>query len=237
MATKAVVLLSGGLDSATVLGIYKDAGWSVYALSVLYGQRHGVELGAARRVAKEMGVVEHVVANLADLGGVFKDSAITTPGIEPRKDAKMDEIGKGIPETFVPGRNLLLLSVGVAYAARVGAAYLGVGANAVDYSGYPDCRPEFFYAFNTAARRALGDSCNVETCAPLLHLSKAQIVRRGLELGVPYEMTHTCYDSNALTCAACGECDACLLRLAGFKANGVADPIRYEDSIRDKQDG
>ena len=216
---KAVVLLSGGLDSATVLAIAKSEGRECLALSITYGQRHEVELEAARRVAAAIGVSEHVVHNL-DLR-VFGASALTAD-IDVPKDA----VGAaGIPVTYVPARNTIFLSLALGFAEARGAAEIWLGVNEVDSSGYPDCRPEFIDAFQEVIYR--GTRSGVEhreprLVAPLLHLTKAQIIKRGLELGVDYGLTHSCYDP--IAGHACGHCDSCLLRRKGFEEAGVADP-------------
>jgi len=223
---KAVVLLSGGLDSATVLAIARSEGWEAYALSFRYGQRHAVELEAAARVAKAIGAVEHRVAtvDLAWIGG----SALTAP-IEVPKDRDVKTMAAEIPVTYVPARNALFLCHALAWAEVLGASDLFAGMNALDYSGYPDCRPEFLTAFEEMANKgtkagALGKSWKVH--APLLAMSKAEIIRKGTALGVDYALTHSCYDPRGEL--ACGRCDSCLLRKKGFAEAGVADPTRYQ---------
>ena len=218
----AVVLLSGGLDSATVLAMARAGGWRCHALSVDYGQRHRAELAAAAAVARSLGAVEHRVARV-DLG-VFGGSALTDPSIDvPRAPTP------GIPVTYVPARNTVFLALALAHAEVVEADAIFTGANAVDYSGYPDCRPEFLAAFeklaNLATRRAVeGAPITIE--APIVAMSKAEIVRRGRELGVDFAMTVSCYDADAQG-RACGECDACRLRRGGFLEAGLPDPTRY----------
>jgi 7-cyano-7-deazaguanine synthase len=225
VAKRAVVLVSGGLDSATVLAMARADGWLCHALSVDYGQRHRAELGAAARVALALGAVEHRVARV-DLG-VFGGSALTDPAIAvPRAPSA------GIPVTYVPARNTIFLALALAHAEVVAADAIFTGVNAVDYSGYPDCRPEFMAAFerlaNLATKRAVeGSPIAIE--APIVRLSKAQIVRRGHELGVDYALTVSCYDADAAG-RACGECDACRLRREGFAAAGLPDPTRYRAS-------
>lgn len=222
---KAVVLLSGGLDSATVLAIARSQGRSCLALSIVYGQRHGVELEAARRVAAAIGVDEHVVYPL-DLR-VFGASALTAD-IDVPKDAAG---GPGIPITYVPARNTIFLSLALGYAEAREASEIWIGVNALDYSGYPDCRPEFIAAFQEVIFK--GTRSGVEhreprIVAPLLPLTKADIVRRGVELGVDYSLTHSCYDP-APDGRACGHCDSCILRRRGFEEAGVADPTTYTE--------
>ena len=219
---RAVVLLSGGLDSATVLAIASSEGWRCHALSVDYGQRHRAELDAAARVAKALGAHEHRIARV-DLG-VFGGSALTDPAIAvPRAPSE------GIPITYVPARNTVFLALALAHAEVVEAAAIFTGANAVDYSGYPDCRPEFLAAFerlaNLATKRAVeGHPIAIE--APIVDMTKAEIVRRGVALGVDYAVTVSCYEADAQG-AACGACDACRFRREGFAAAGMPDPTRY----------
>ena len=219
---RAVVLLSGGLDSATVLAIASSEGWRCHALSVDYGQRHRAELDAAARVAKALGAHEHRIARV-DLG-VFGGSALTDPAIAvPRAPSE------GIPITYVPARNTVFLALALAHAEVVEADAIFTGANAVDYSGYPDCRPEFLAAFerlaNVATKRAVeGHPIAIE--APIVDMTKAEIVRRGAALGVDYALTVSCYEADAQG-AACGACDACRFRREGFAAAGMPDPTRY----------
>jgi 7-cyano-7-deazaguanine synthase len=219
---KAVVLLSGGLDSATALAIANADGFQCHALSLDYGQRHRAELAAARRVADAIGVVEHKVLPLSldAIGG----SALTDPSI-----AVPEYGGEGIPVTYVPARNTVFLALALGWAEVIGATDLFVGVNAVDYSGYPDCRPEFIRAFEQLANLATkagveGESFRVH--APLIELSKAEIIRRGTALGVDYGMTVSCYQADEAG-TACGVCDSCRLRAEGFAAAGVTDPTRY----------
>lgn len=220
---RAVILLSGGLDSATVLAMAKAQGRACHALSITYGQRHSVELEAARRVAEAVGVEEHDVHAL-DLR-VFGASALTSDIAVPK-----DSVGApGIPVTYVPARNTIFLSLAVGFAEARDAAEIWIGVNALDYSGYPDCRPEFIDAFQQVILK--GTRSGIERgeprlVAPLLHLTKAEIIRRGIELGVDYGITHSCYDPDA-SGAACGHCDSCLLRRKGFEEAGVPDPTRY----------
>ena len=231
-APRAVCLLSGGMDSAVALAEARAAGFRVWALSFRYGQRHDVELAAAARVAESLGAVEHriVTIDLAALGG----SALTG-GDDVPKDRPPEEIGAGVPSTYVPARNTLFLSVALGWAESLGACDLFLGVNAVDYSGYPDCRPAFLRAFEelaavaTAAGAEEGRRFRVH--APLLELSKADIVRRAQELDVDLSLTTTCYDPGLEDgeAIACGRCDACRLRLAGFAGAGATDPIRYAE--------
>jgi 7-cyano-7-deazaguanine synthase len=219
---RAVVLLSGGLDSATVLAIARAEGYECHALSVAYGQRHAAELAAAARVAASLGAVEHRSMQV-DLGGIG-GSALTDAGI-----AVPVEPTAGIPVTYVPARNTILLSLALGWAEVLEASDIFIGVNAVDYSGYPDCRPEFVAAFGELARlatRAGVEGRPVRIRTPLLHLSKAQIIRAGIALGVDYALTVSCYQADDAG-AACGRCDACRLRRAGFEAAGVADPTPY----------
>ncbi len=224
---KAVLLLSGGLDSATVAAIARAAGYELYALSFDYGQRHRFELEAARRVGQALGVEQHVVLSidLAQFGGSALTARIDVP-----KDRSAADMDRGIPVTYVPARNTVFLSLALAYAETLGAADLFLGVNAIDYSGYPDCRPEYIAAFEGLANLATkaGVEGTLQFCVhtPLIELSKAQIIRRGLELGVDYGLTHSCYDP-AADGAACGHCDSCQLRLRGFAEAGQRDPARY----------
>lgn len=221
---RAVVLLSGGLDSATCLAIARDMGLETYALSVAYGQRHAAELAASRRVAHALGACEHRVASVSL--GEFGGSALTDPAIAVPEDAAPG----GIPVTYVPARNTVMLSMALAWAEVLGARHIFVGVNAVDYSGYPDCRPAFIQAFETMAN--LATKAGVEghpttIHAPLIDLSKADIIRRGVALGVDYGLTVSCYQADD-DGRACGRCDACRLRREGFAAAGIADPTRYQ---------
>jgi 7-cyano-7-deazaguanine synthase len=224
---KAVVLLSGGIDSTTTAAIAQQEGFDVHALSVRYGQRHAVELEAARRVAQRLGIRHHVVIDL-DLRA-FGGSALTADLPVP-KDTPMSEIGSGIPATYVPARNTIFLSLALAWAETLGARDIFLGANALDYSGYPDCRPEYLAAYARMAdlaTRAGVEGAQLTIHTPLLRLTKAEIVARGLALGLDYGITSTCYDP-APDGAACGRCEACLLRLKGFEEAGVPDPARYQ---------
>jgi 7-cyano-7-deazaguanine synthase len=224
----AVVLLSGGLDSATTAAIAKHDGYELYALSVDYGQRHRFELEAARRVAESLDVKRHVTAKvgLDQFGG----SALTDQ-IDVPMDRKDDEISHGIPITYVPARNTVFLALALGYAEVVGAAHLFLGVNAIDYSGYPDCRPEFIAEFeklaNLATKAGVEGTLEFRIHTPLIRMTKAEIIGRGIELGVDYSLTHSCYAPNEQG-IACGHCDACHLRLKGFAEAGVKDPIEYQ---------
>ncbi len=228
MTKSAVVLLSGGLDSTTTLALAKADGFDVYALSFRYGQRHEGELAAARQVAERAGVKEHVIADI-DLR-LFGGSALTAD-IDVPKARSTQEMGAGIPVTYVPARNTIFLSFGLAWAEVLGASDIFIGVNALDYSGYPDCRPEYIAAFeqlaNLATKAGVEGRQHLTIHAPLMQLSKAEIIARGMELGVDYSLTTSCYDPSA-DGVACGMCDACQLRLRGFEANGRVDPIRYQ---------
>lgn len=220
---RAVVLLSGGLDSATVLAIARNEGRECHAISFLYGQRHEIELAAARRVAKTIGAVEHVFYPL-DLR-VFGASALTAD-IDVPKDVAG---APGIPVTYVPARNTIFLSLALGFAEAREAQEIWIGVNAVDYSGYPDCRPDFIDAFQQVILR--GTRSGVEKgepqiVAPLIQMTKADIIRRGTSLGVDYSLTHSCYDPDA-SGRACGHCDSCIIRRKGFEEAGVKDPTKY----------
>jgi 7-cyano-7-deazaguanine synthase len=222
----AVILLSGGLDSATTLTIAREQGYDCYALSLDYGQRHNAELAAARRIAASAGVREHKVIHLGldAVGG----SALTDAGI-----AVPDHPGEGIPVTYVPARNTIFLSLALGWAEVLGAWDLFIGVNAVDYSGYPDCRPEFIAAFEKLAQLATKggvEGGEFYIHAPLIRLSKAQIIREGIRLGVDYALTVSCYSADE-DGRACGICDACRLRAAGFREAGVTDPTRYRPTL------
>ncbi len=224
---KAVVLLSGGLDSATCLAVARSEGFACHTLAFAYGQRHDVEVEAARRVVEALGSLEHKVIRL-DLRA-FGGSALTDD-IDVPRPGSTEEIGRDIPVTYVPARNTIFLSFGLAWAEVLGARDIYIGANALDYSGYPDCRPEFLEAFERVAN--LGTRAGVEgdrfrIHAPLLRLTKAEIIRLGTRLGVDYGLTHSCYDPDPRG-LACGRCDSCLLRRKGFAEAGVPDPTRYQ---------
>jgi 7-cyano-7-deazaguanine synthase len=221
-AGKAVVLLSGGLDSATTLAIARDAGYECHALSVRYGQRHTAELDAAVRLAESLGAASHRSMSV-DFGGIG-GSALTDPALDVPETPQ-----EGIPVTYVPARNTVFLSLALGLAEVIAADGIWIGVNAVDYSGYPDCRPEFVMAFqelaNVATKAAVeGKGVRIQT--PLIELSKAEIIRRGMKLGVDYSLTVSCYQAGD-DGRACGVCDACRLRRKGFEDAGVADPTRY----------
>lgn len=225
----AVVLLSGGLDSATTLAIAKSEDFEPYALSFSYGQRHAIELQAAARVAASIGVVAHRIVNF-DLRA-FGGSALTADIAVPKgRDAA--QMAHGIPITYVPARNTIFLSFALAWAEVLGSSDIFIGVNALDYSGYPDCRPEFIAAFanmaNLATKAGVEGRQSLRIHTPLIALTKAQIIARGLALGVDYGLTSSCYDPSP-TGAPCGQCDSCLLRRKGFRENGIQDPLRYRD--------
>lgn len=224
---KAVVLLSGGLDSATVLAIARAQGFETYALTFRYGQRHEVEVEAARRVAASLGAARHVVLDI-DLT-TFGGSALTDD-IPVPKGRDMEEMTRAIPVTYVPARNSIFLSFALAWAEVLGTSDIFAGMNAIDYSGYPDCRPEYIAAFermaNLATKAGVEGTSRFAVHTPLIELPKAAIIRRGLELGVDYAQTVSCYDPSPQG-EACGDCDACLLRRAGFAEAGAEDPARY----------
>lgn len=226
-AKKAVVLLSGGLDSATVLAIARNQGYECYALSFSYGQRHVIELQAAARVAEHLGAAAHRVANI-DLRA-FGGSALTSD-IEVPKGRTMDQMAHDIPITYVPARNTIFLSFALAWAEVLGSCDLFIGVNALDYSGYPDCRWEFIDAYekmaNLATRAGVEGSSPLKIHTPLISLSKSQIIARGLELGVDYALTSSCYDPSP-TGVPCSQCDSCMLRRKGFRDNGMEDPLPY----------
>jgi 7-cyano-7-deazaguanine synthase len=223
---RAVVLLSGGIDSTTTLAIAIAGGYEAYALSFDYGQRHQIETKAARRVANSLGAREHRVAKI-DLR-VFGDSALTDQ-IDVPKTRSGEEIAHGIPVTYVPARNTIFLSYALAWAEVIPASDIFLGVNAIDYSGYPDCRPEFIEAFEnlaSLATKAGVEGRRFQIHTPLIRLSKAEIIRKAVELGVDLSLTHSCYDPSPGG-LACGECDSCLLRLKGFREAGIKDPIGY----------
>ncbi len=222
----AVVLLSGGLDSATVLAIAKVAGYQVHAISFRYGQRHTFELSRAKQLAEAQQASSHVIVdiNLAQFGG----SALTSSDIAVPKHDNVDQIGSTIPVTYVPARNTVFLSLALAFAETLGARDIFIGVNALDYSGYPDCRPDYIAAFEKMANLATKagvEGGHIRIHTPLIALTKAQIIARGLELGVDYSMTSSCYDPDPTTGNPCQRCDACLLRLRGFEQNGITDPV------------
>ena len=226
---KAVILLSGGLDSATCLAIAIDSGFSTYALSFRYGQRHEFELDSAKAVSKSMGVEEHVILDI-DLRA-FGGSALTDD-IEVPKDRDEANIANEIPVTYVPARNTIFLSFGLAYAETLGANDIFIGVNALDYSGYPDCRPQYIASFqhmaNLATKAGLEGDSPINICTPLIDLTKSDIIKTGLNLNVDYGLTHSCYDPDQ-NGYSCGHCDACNLRIRGFEKIGLSDPLKYSD--------
>jgi 7-cyano-7-deazaguanine synthase len=223
---KAVLLLSGGLDSTTLLAVARRDGFDVHAMTFRYGQRHASEIEAARRVAARFGVQDHVIADI-DLR-TFGGSALTSDSIDVPRDRDVGQ--RGVPVTYVPARNTIFLAFALAWAEVLGAADIFIGVNALDYSGYPDCRPEYIEAFermaNLATRAATEGSLLLRIRAPLINLTKAQIIQLGTSLGVDYAVTQSCYDPDA-SGAACGHCDACQLRLKGFAEAEMPDPARY----------
>ena len=226
---RAVMLLSGGLDSTTALAIARAENFECYALSFDYGQRHKIELTAAARIAKALGAREHRIARIAS--DIFAGSALTDTIDVPKSRAET-EIASGIPITYVPARNIIFLSYALAWAETLGATSIFIGVNAVDYSGYPDCRPEFIAEFEKLAN--LGTKVGIEGArfrihAPLIHMSKVDIIRKAAELGVDLSLTHSCYDPLP-DGGACGQCDSCQLRRRGFREAEVIDPIRYAAS-------
>lgn len=224
---KAVVLLSGGLDSTTTLAVAQSQGFEVYALSFRYGQRHKIELESAERIAQHFQVAKHMIMDidLRLLGG----SALTD-SIEVPKNREADEMSEAIPVTYVPARNTIFLSFALAWAEILGSEDIFIGVNALDYSGYPDCRPEYIAAFelmaNLATKAGVEGRQKLKIHTPLIQMTKAQIIKKGLELGADYSLTHSCYDPSE-TDEACGECDSCLLRLKGFREAGALDPVKY----------
>ncbi|MGC9194951.1 MAG: 7-cyano-7-deazaguanine synthase QueC [Syntrophobacteraceae bacterium] len=224
---RAVVLVSGGLDSTTCLAIAGREGFDLFALSFRYGQRHGVEIEAAKKVAKVFGVKEHLVLDvpLGQIGGSALTAAIEVP-----KDVSVEQMKAQIPVTYVPARNTVFLSLALAWGETLGAADIFLGVNAMDYSGYPDCRPEYIQSFEKMANLALKECVEgrirIRIHAPLIHMSKAQIIKTGVALGVDYSMTHSCYDPD-LDGRACGRCDSCILRKRGFAEACLPDPTQY----------
>jgi 7-cyano-7-deazaguanine synthase len=226
---KAVVLVSGGLDSATTLAMAAREGYACYALTCLYGQRHRVEIEAAKNVAASLGAVEHkrLRLELDVLGG----SALTDADLQVPKSASVDDVGLGIPITYVPARNTIFLSLALAWAEVLGSFDIFIGVNALDYSGYPDCREGFIQAFeataNLATAAAVEGKGRFRIHTPIIHKTKAQVIRQGIDLGVDYSLTHSCYDPDREG-RSCGRCDACLLRLKGFAEAGLRDSIQYQ---------
>jgi 7-cyano-7-deazaguanine synthase len=227
MGKKAVILLSGGIDSATTLALAKDQGYEVYALSINYGQKHRIELCKAQAIAEFFKVKQHMIFNV-DLGR-FGASALTTTQEVP-KGHSPGEIGRQIPATYVPARNTVFLSLALAWAEALGAEDIFMGANAMDYSGYPDCRPEYIRAFeniaNLATKAAVEGNTRYRIHTPLMELTKGEIIRQGLSLGVDYSLTHSCYDPSPEG-MPCGGCDSCVLRRKGFSEIGAHDPLEY----------
>lgn len=231
---KAIVLSSGGLDSTTVMAIAKNKGFEVYSLSFFYGQRHAEELDAAKRVAAFIGAAKHLLLNidLTTIGGSALTDQISVP-----KDRNEHEMTEEIPVTYVPARNTIFLSLALAWAEVLQSSDIFIGVNAVDYSGYPDCRPEYIEAFermsNLATKAGLEGRISIKIRTPLMHMTKSQIIRKGLELGVDYSITHSCYDPfpGGL---ACGRCDSCVLRKKGFEEAMVKDPLPYKTESKRK---
>jgi len=226
---KAVILLSGGLDSATCLAISKQNGFEPYALSFRYGQRHEFEIDSAGSIAKSLGAKEHVISNI-DLRA-FGGSALTDD-IDVPKDRDEALFSEDIPITYVPARNTIFLSFSLAYAEVLNASDIFIGVNALDYSGYPDCRPEYISSFqnmaNLATKSGIEGQSHIQIHTPLINLTKAEIIRLGIEMGVDYSLTHSCYDPKE-DGTACSHCDACKLRLKGFEEAGLTDPLTYSD--------
>ena len=226
-SNNAVVLSSGGLDSTTTMAMARDQGYTLFCLSFDYGQRHRFELQAARKVANHLGAAKHLIfpLNLSVFGGSALTADIPVP-----KARDSHAMARGIPVTYVPARNTIFLSIAMAWAEVIAAGHIFIGVNALDYSGYPDCRQEFIAAFETmanlATKAAVEGSLGVKIHAPLIHMTKAQIIRTGIDLGVDYSLTHSCYDPSPQG-QACGQCDSCFLRRKGFLDAGVADPTDY----------
>lgn len=227
---KAIVLLSGGLDSTTIMRIAQDKGYEIYPLTFDYGQKHSVEIEAAKTICRKYGILNHTIAKFDPIGG----SALTDNKLHLKKDGivpQYDSAKENIPLSYVPARNTIFLSYALGYAEVVGASKIFIGINAVDYSGYPDCRPEYLQKFNELAKiataKGVKDELIIEVEAPLLHMTKAKIIAEGIRLGVEYGDTISCYDPNKYG-AACGQCDACILRLNGFRANDMRDSAQYQ---------
>lgn len=224
---KAVILLSGGVDSTTTMAIAKSEGCELYAMSINYGQRHRLELENAKKVASYFNAKEHMIADV-DLRGIG-GSALTS-GLSVPKDRSVEDMGHGIPVTYVPARNTIFLSMALSWAEVIGADAIFLGVNVLDYSGYPDCRPEYIKAFenmaNLATRAGVEGINRISIKTPLINMTKAEIIKKGIELGVDFSITHSCYDPSAEG-IACGRCDSCLLRKKGFIEAGVTDPIKY----------
>lgn len=224
---KAVVLLSGGIDSTTAMAIARHEGFEIYSLSFSYGQRHAFELTAAQKVANAIGVAEHLVINvdIEKIGG-----SSLTDDIDVPKDRDEISMSREIPVTYVPARNTIFLSYALAWAEVLESSDIFIGVNAIDYSGYPDCRPEYTEAFermaNLATKAGVEGITKIRIRTPLIHLTKAQIIKKGVELGIDYSLTHSCYDPSSQG-LACGRCDSCFLRKKGFKEAGIPDPTKY----------
>lgn len=222
---RCVALLSGGIDSSTTLAIARSLGYEIFALSFYYGQRHAIEIEGARRIARSLGIKNHAVIdiNLGQIGG----SALTS-GIDVPKGRKISDISKYIPITYVPARNTIFLSFALALAEVVGADTIFIGANALDYSGYPDCRPEYLAAFesmaNLATKAGVSGKTRFKIAAPLINMTKGEIIRKGMELGIDFSLTHSCYDPDPQG-MACMRCDSCILRKKGFDEAGIPDPV------------
>lgn len=227
-SNKAIVLTSGGLDSTTVMAIAKDQGFDIYALSFDYGQRHHVELEAAKTIAQALGAKQHLIVNtdLGQIGGSALTGDITVP-----KDRAVDEDSDEIPTTYVPARNTIFLAYALAWSEVLDTPHIFIGVNAIDYSGYPDCRPEYIQAFehmaNLATKAGVEGHYQLKIHTPLSQMTKADIIKKGNQLGIDYGLTHSCYDPDE-DGLACGHCDSCLLRKKGFADSGVADPTRYK---------
>ena len=225
---KTVLLLSGGIDSTTSLAIAQSQGFEVYALSFRYGQRHKVEMDAAERIARTFRVAKHIIVDI-DLR-LFGHSALTA-NIEVPKNRTFEEMNRRIPVTYVPARNTIFLSFALAWAEVLGSEDIFIGVNALDYSGYPDCRLEYISAYermaNLATKAGVEGRQRLKIHTPLIQMTKAQIIKKGLELGVDYRLTHSCYDPSEAG-EACGQCDSCLIRLKGFREAGLPDPIKYQ---------
>jgi 7-cyano-7-deazaguanine synthase len=229
MGKKAVCLLSGGIDSCVSAHIAKNKGYEIFALSFNYNQRHYKELNSAKKIAKSLGAKDHIIFDL-ELDK-FGKSSLTDLDLEPEKDHGIDEIGKTIPSTYVPARNTIFLSISLAYAETVEADAIFIGVTSTDYSGYPDCRPEYidqFQKLTDLATKKTVDGKKITIVAPLLKLSKSEIIKKGIELNTPFQQTWSCYYGRE---AACGRCDSCILRLKGFKDLGLTDPLQYEKKI------
>ena len=227
---KAIVLLSGGLDSATTLALAQAKGFELYTLTFQYGQRHGIEVEAARVLSNQFQVSRHVSINI-DLG-LFGNSALTSE-IKVPKQRTQEQMSTGIPITYVPARNTIFLSYALAFAEVTGAEHIFIGVNSVDYSGYPDCRPEYISSFEKMARLATKagvEGRSLKIHSPLMDMSKAEIIKMGTAHGVDYSLTHSCYDPSQQG-DACGECDSCLLRRSGFTEAGIEDPTRYSNGV------